>query len=115
MILLASDLIKHGHDRSYIASRRHFKREYSEPTNAVLPSTGKSPRRVNEPANIHGKCSIYRVHDGHFGKRLHHQVSKQNRQNIFTTDCGLVNPYIMTPIVNILDLSMKVGLSGTHQ
>src|SRR5271170_1752075 len=85
MILLASDLIKHGQDHSYIASCRNFEREYSEPTNAVLPSAGKSPRRVNEPANVHGKCSIYRVHDGHFGKRLHHQVSKHNHQNIFTT------------------------------
>jgi hypothetical protein len=107
MILLASDLIKHGQDHSYVASCRNFEREYSEPTNAVLPSAGKSPRRVDEPANVHGKCSIYRVHDGHFGKRLHHQVSKHNHQNIFTTDCEFVNPYIMPPIVNPLDLSMK--------
>ena len=31
-------------------------------------------------------------------------------------DCEFVNPYIMPPIVNPLDLSsVKVGLSGTHQ
>jgi hypothetical protein len=46
---------------------------------------------------------------------LHHQVSKHNRQNPFTTGSEFANPYIMPPIVNPLDLSIKVGLSGTHQ
>lgn len=115
MILPVSDLIKHGQDRSYIASCRNFEREHSEPANAVLPSAGKSPGRVNEPANVHRKCSIYRIHDGQFGKRLHHQVSKHDCQNIFAADCEFVNAYIMAPIVKPLDLSLQVGLSGTHQ
>jgi hypothetical protein len=115
MILLGLELTKHGKDHSYIASCRNLKREYSEPSNAVFPSAGKSPRRVNEPANVHGKCSINRVHDGHFGERLHHQVSKHNRQNPFTAGSEFANPYIMPPIANPLDLSIKFGLSGTHQ
>lgn len=106
---------KHSKDYSYIACCRNLKREYSEPSNAVFPSAGKSPRRVNKPANVHGKCSINRVHNGQFGERLHHQVSKHNRQNTFTTDYEFVNPYIMPPIVNPLDLSIRVGFSGTYQ
>jgi hypothetical protein len=110
MILLTSDLIKHGLGHSYIASCGNFEREHSEPTDAVLPSAGKSPRRVDEPDNVHGKCSIDRVHDGQFGKGLHHQVSKDNRQNTFTTSSEFVNPYIITPVVKPLDLSIKIGL-----
>jgi hypothetical protein len=115
MILLGLELTKLGKDHSYIASCRNLKREYSEPSNAVFPSAGKSPRRVDEPADVHGKCSINRVHDGQFGERLHHQVSKHNHQITFDTDCEFVNPYIMPPIVNPLDLSIRVGLSGPHQ
>jgi hypothetical protein len=116
MILLTLDLIKHGQNHAYIASCRNFEREYSEPSNAVLPSAGKSPRRVDEPANVHGECAIYWVHDGQFGKRLHHEVSKHNRQSVFTTDCEFVDPYIMAPVMNPLDLSIiKVGLANTHQ
>jgi hypothetical protein len=77
IILLASVWVKPGQEDSYIASCGDFEREYSEPTNAVFPSAGKAPRRVNEPANVHGECSVDRVHDGHFGKRLHHQVATQ--------------------------------------
>jgi hypothetical protein len=116
MILLASDAIKHGQDQSsYIASCRNLERKHSEPINAVLPSAGKSPRRVNEPANVHGECSVDRVHDGQFGKRLHHQVAKDNRQIVSTTEMIFVNTHIITPIVKPLDLSIIVGLSRTHQ
>jgi hypothetical protein len=75
--LLALVLIKPGQEVSYIASCGDFERKYSEPADAVLPSAGKAPRRVNEPANVHGESAIDRVHDGHFGKRLHHQVATQ--------------------------------------
>ena len=81
--LLGLELTKQGQDHSYIASCRNLEREYSEPSNAVFPSAGKSPRRVNEPANVHGKCSINRVHDRQFGKCLHHQVSKHKSSEYF--------------------------------
>jgi len=57
-----------------IASCGDFERKYSEPADAVLPSTGEAPRRVDKSANVHGESAVDRVHDGHFGKRLHHQV-----------------------------------------
>jgi hypothetical protein len=115
MILLGLELTKLGKDHSYIASCRNLKREYSEPSNAVLPSAGKSPGRVHEPANVHGECTIYWVHDGQFGKRLHHEVSKYNRQSVFTIGREFVDAYIMPPVMNPLDLSIKVGLTCTHQ
>ena len=82
MILLVSDLFLHGQDHAYIAGCRNLERKYSEPSNAVLPPTGKAPRRVNESANVHGERAIDWIHDGQFGERLGHEVSKHNRQNV---------------------------------
>jgi hypothetical protein len=76
MIFLTSALITHGQDNPYVASCRNLEGKDSEPTNAVLPSAGKSPRGINKPANVHGESSVDRVQNCQFGKSLHHEVAR---------------------------------------
>jgi hypothetical protein len=61
---MALDLVKLGWDQTYIASCRDFEWKYSEPANTVLPTASKTPRRINEPADVHGKGTIDWVQDG---------------------------------------------------
>jgi hypothetical protein len=57
-----------------VASSRNLERQDREPTDGVLPSTGKTPRWVDEATNIHGERSVDGVHHSKFGECLHHQV-----------------------------------------
>jgi hypothetical protein len=104
-------------DCSYIASSRDFERQNREPSNAVLPPASKPPRGVNEAANIHGKCAIDWVHDGHFCQRLHHEVSRNCQKCVHEAIAAFEHPYIMKPIMNplVFSLLVKIGMSSTHQ
>lgn len=59
-----------------IASGRNFERQNSEPTDGIFPSTGETPRRVDESADIHGEGTVDGIDDRHFGKSLHHQIAR---------------------------------------
>jgi hypothetical protein len=82
MIFFLLDFVVCSQGVSYITSSRDFERKDSEPTDTVLPSTGESPRWINKSDNVHVERSIYRVHDSHLSKSLHHQVSGDIRQHI---------------------------------
>ena len=56
-----------------IAGGRELKWQDNQPGNSVLPAACETPRRVDESADVHGESAIDRVHDGQFGKSLHHE------------------------------------------
>lgn len=78
MILLLSDLINCDGKHAHIASCRNLKRKDGKPTDTVLPSTGESPRRVDEADDVHGERSIDGIHHRQFSKRLHHEVAEKH-------------------------------------
>lgn len=57
-----------------VTGSRHLKRQDSQPTDRVLPTTSKAPRGVDKSTYIHGECAVNRVHDSQLRERLHHQI-----------------------------------------
>lgn len=58
-----------------IASSRYFEGQDSQPTDGVFPGASETPGGIDESTNVHGEGAVDWVHDGHFGKSLHHEIA----------------------------------------
>ena len=59
-----------------VASSGDFKGKDGQPADGVFPTAGETQGRIDEATDVHGEGTIDGVHDGQFGKSLHHQVAK---------------------------------------
>ena len=100
-------MVKLGWIWTYVASRRYFEWKHGQPIDAVHPSTSESPRRVDEPADVHGEGAVDRIHHSKLSKRLHHEIAILLLENCDRTRS--VNTYIMPPRkrISLADIKLK--------
>jgi hypothetical protein len=90
-----------------VASSRDLEWQHSQPTDGVLPRHGESQRRVNEATDVHGECTVDRVHDRQLCKSLHHEVARVS-MSVENVVVERWNAYTMKPSEELANGSQHV-------